>query len=480
MQRLLSLVGPTAALLVLAACGPQLPLGDGVDRALGGKAEALDKANDPSNLFDELAEPEHRRYFGTIAGGQVYGREILTEIWLMREGGLAAPLDELLSPIASYELLFRHRGAQQQRLFVRAGCGGQAVGDDRCRTWSYDEWQSHIVGKHGARAFERFSSDLLPPSFPANGGTVRQRPLVIGPATAWEHAYHGELRAMWPRDWRGHCNGWTGYHLSDEPVPRAALSVRFDGERLIRCEQGTPRCVHFSKRALGGLMSELHFNATTSTLGERCNEAVPGRTDGQLTVSSCRDLNPAAWHIAVTALIGSNAVNGARIAMDDAAAAPVWNYPIAAYGILEQRDARPEEIEQGYSNSRGVTFKYVKMAFANEPAWTSLVRAQFRASINDALLIGAARTLEYLLEVDSDGQIVGGSWLGFNREHHPDMLWTMHNHRGGKEDADDLGPQDPEKWRPWMDNPFLSYAHVRALIACANSSRPSCPAALPR
>ena len=145
MQRRLLSLCCLGSLLVVSACGPPAPVADHAADAVDGKGEALNRANDPANLFDALGEAEYRRFPATFSGGHHDGREIRTEIWPMDEGGLAAPLDETLSPLASYELLFRHRGVQQEQLLVRARCGGQAIEDDRCRTWSHAEWESYIA-----------------------------------------------------------------------------------------------------------------------------------------------------------------------------------------------------------------------------------------------------------------------------------------------------------------------------------------------
>ena len=65
-----------------------------------------------------------------------------------------------------------------------------------------------------------------------------------------------------------------------------------------------------------------------------------------------------------------------------------------------------------------------------------------------------ADTYEYILELDAQGLIIGGEWLGANRKNHPDFLW--------------LPTGEPY---PTTAEGFISYENVKRLLELSTSSR---------
>jgi hypothetical protein len=83
--------------------------------------------------------------------------------------------------------------------------------------------------------------------------------------------------------------------------------------------------------------------------------------------------------------------------------------------------------------------------------------------------------LHFILELDDAGKVLGGEWLKApsytngpdGKEIHPDFFWMATKVNGWGEDADDMGGDN--------DNPYVSYAAVRALLDCANDANTCAP-----
>src|SRR5690606_29435442 len=83
--------------------------------------------------------------------------------------------------------------------------------------------------------------------------------------------------------------------------------------------------------------------------------------------------------------------------------------------------------------------------------------------------------LNYVLEMDANDVILGGEWIERpevtwgtdNKKLHPDFLWMAIDPVGYGEASDDTGGND--------DNPYLSYANVKALLTCANAPSTCAP-----
>ncbi|MCA9715239.1 MAG: hypothetical protein KC468_11215 [Myxococcales bacterium] len=453
---------------------------DGEDQTLGGahwvrrltddrgKAEAIDDANRANRLHPELGQDVHQKWDPTLKSGETDWDVFASNWWPQSKNGTAwrwqpgAPQDysdlsdrDRLSPLEKYDLVFNPGQPQQVAAITH------------CR------YPDYVANPQGCQKIDR----------PAVS--------VAGPATKWELEHQGVYQQFEPDSWWGHCNGWASY-VTAEPLgaPLRDIRVKLDGDKVTECADASdPACMLFRMGDIEALMTELYFSDQATFTGRRCNASPDDiATDeyGRPTDVRCRDLNPGSFHIALVGLLGRGAKHlatgeqGARPAfvIDHNYDWEVWNFPVVKYEIKTW-----EEIDRKAANEL-VGAAGSSYAFNDQATRFIRVRLDYwmvsdGVSVNEMLKQASARAvaphqveLNYVLELDDAGTILGGEWTEGVPEFawsdgvdsktlHPDFAWMAVDPQGWGEGADDEGGDD--------DNPHLRYSHVKALLECANN-----------
>lgn len=232
---------------------------------------------------------------------------------------------------------------------------------------------------------------------------------LLSPAEKFDIAfqrYNYPLRAEVSRtvspnasDWDGICHGWAPATINhDEPV---AFSVKnADGIQ-----------VNFGSADIKALLSYGYASnidsSSESHMGLRCNF---GRwTGGQRACD--QDLNAGAFHIILTNELG---IKKRAFVADLDRYEQVWNQPIAAYRVGSISKARKPSQGAAASAVKEVVVK-VKVFFVNESKPSKFPVMGTKDQNFDAV------DYEYSLELNSAGNIVGGTWISDKR---PDFVWT--------------------------------------------------------
>jgi hypothetical protein len=158
----------------------------------------------------------------------------------------------------------------------------------------------------------------------------------------------------------------------------------------------------------------------------------------------------------------------------------VWNFPVVRFELIEQEDVTEQAAHElvgatgiDYAfNVQATAFKRVRLAYFmvsdGVPAHQLFTRADQR---NISL---SRHELNYVLELDASGQVLGGEWIAHptftwndSKSLHPDFMWMGTSHRGAGESDDDLGGSG--------DNPYVAYSKARALLLCANDPQTCAP-----
>jgi hypothetical protein len=236
--------------------------------------------------------------------------------------------------------------------------------------------------------------------------------------TANEHASGGAVES-----WFGYCAGWANASVMLARPQHAVNVLAADGQTWIP----------FRPSDIKALAALLWTNgvAPARVVGTLCQEN-PVRRDpstGRADSLSCRNTNPATFHLAVTNQLGAA---GRSLLIDSDSGYQVWNQPVLSYsysyfhpatgkaGSLEESRVRVELLPQdpfrlmrapGTAFVVGIetrlTFVYQTRPRAEDldnPAWDELRNPVYR----------------YELELDASGKIIGGEWLV---RLHPDVLW---------------------------------------------------------
>lgn len=142
---------------------------------------------------------------------------------------------------------------------------------------------------------------------------------------------------------------------------------------------------------------------------------------------ACNDTNPGAFHIVLANMMG---IQKRSFGLDVTRDAEVWNQAVAAYqsqvvkeftGDAISDDAAPGTVKE--IQLRTTLLYTTEMAPAWEPFGDDKNLQSYHVAVGDVYR-GADgrqfRALEYKIELDRAGRIIGGSWVSRTR---PDFLW---------------------------------------------------------
>jgi hypothetical protein len=230
--------------------------------------------------------------------------------------------------------------------------------------------------------------------------------------------------------WEGICHGWAQAAIHHaEPARREMLS------------RSTGVTVPFGSADVKALLDFYYANiqgknAPYARLGNRCkvNGKVPGEAFPEDTFrempslelrnsKDCADVNAGAFHVTITNMIGR--FDKGFIADVDRFN-DVWNQPVGEY----ESEIVGEEAPTFQERSNGIVRKLrvkTKMTYGDELNLLSPDYAHeeggFMSMDPVTLTVDqtfATRNYEYILELDSIDNIVGGTWVSDSR---PDFIW---------------------------------------------------------
>jgi len=269
-----------------------------------------------------------------------------------------------------------------------------------------------------------------------------------------DYRYHYKLSpqgSWYPKNgmvsWVGICDGWTVASLH---TPRPVRTIRVRG--------ATGQMITFYPDDLKALASHLFARAGSwlgiERVGNRCQARKSGRGEG------CDDIDAGLWHAAVMNRIG---IDHRGFVIDVDNNFKVNNHPVFGYDVQyfnpvsgmtgtilkstvpvdQVRPAGPAGFSPDTAMIVGVRMSLTMLDYA----WPTGEEV-------DSPKFDKLRTASYvyLLEMDSQGQILGGQWQG-KAESQPDMIWMIAPNQlawsSTSTEADDgmvLDPKNPEIW----------------------------------
>jgi hypothetical protein len=187
--------------------------------------------------------------------------------------------------------------------------------------------------------------------------------------------------------WTGLCHGWAEASIT-HPPPKEKTVVNSD-----------KISVSFGYSDLGGILSHYYgtMRGRVKFLGKRC------RSTDSNTVA-CSGINAGSFHIVITNFIEKQK----SFIIDVSRGKEVWNHPVAGYEY-KVIDERAPSKNASYLAIREVKVK-MEMSYmlSSLESWR---RKEIKPGIKNYI---------YWLELDENGQVVGGSWVTHER---PDFAW---------------------------------------------------------
>ena len=211
------------------------------------------------------------------------------------------------------------------------------------------------------------------------------------------------------KEWEGLCHGWAPASIL-YPEPRPVVMVNGDG---LRIPFGASDVKSLLTHYLGVVVFDQKRAGVYKYLGLACREDLTtdeARRGIAADSPSCRDMNAGAFHVTLANEVG---IKKSSFIVDIQRDSQIWNQPVMSYYT--------EVVGQGVRTPRTsplakkLVRMHTKMRFAAE------VQAHWSALANGEANRSVVTNYTYDLELDAQGRIIGGEWLGWER---PDFLWS--------------------------------------------------------
>ena len=192
--------------------------------------------------------------------------------------------------------------------------------------------------------------------------------------------------------WTGYCHGWAPASLeTDEPTPVTmvnddGIEIRFGSSDI------KALLTYFYAEVVSADYVGQDYSVERLGMGTACGS-------GEIWDPSCYDTNPAAFHIALTNLIGLRQMG---FVMDVDPTYEKWNQPVYGYQSRALETLQPREGTNPEVDSIKIIQTQVSWGMEIEPQWEPLG--------SDAQ-VTKTQDYFYSLELSSDGEILGGQWV---------------------------------------------------------------------
>ncbi|MGE0395272.1 MAG: proprotein convertase P-domain-containing protein [Kofleriaceae bacterium] len=208
--------------------------------------------------------------------------------------------------------------------------------------------------------------------------------------------------------WWGTCHAWSPAALM-EPEPQHPVTVNG---------------VEFTVGDIKALIQNAYDSTSAVMLGGRCNAETIEHSPTMSANNECSDVNPGALHVILTNFLG---IAQLPLVEDRTANFEVWNQPVLKYEVTKQAEISKTKANQCVGNGSGSTWTYN----------TSAKKLyEVRVTVTYLSESGASNTphgfedntseddYHYILELNSDGKVIGGRYCTDSTNSHIDFLWS--------------------------------------------------------
>lgn len=229
----------------------------------------------------------------------------------------------------------------------------------------------------------------------------------VNRAALWEANNH----AASDTQWAGHCNGLS-----------AAAARHGEPTRPV-----VRNGIRFEAYDIKALLAEIYMGGNYFFLGGmRCQSVNDQAPNPDLDrefyhiMGECEDVNPGTFHVSLANWVGKL---GKSLVFDLSRNNQVWNYPLYRYASTAKEVSADEAL--AVIGSR-------QSAYVFNPKATKLLQVYTSLTYADALPEEQAPAgvhskvvhVEYIIEVNDQGEIIGGEWAFNSRNDHPDFIWA--------------------------------------------------------
>lgn len=199
--------------------------------------------------------------------------------------------------------------------------------------------------------------------------------------------------------WEGMCHGWSPATMNHEE-PRPKLIKNPDGIDI-------PFGSTDIKALLSYYYAYIYRAPDTFQVGRRCYKGPFLNFD-----KDCHeDMNAGSFHIILTNRIG---IDGKGFIADMERFEQVWNHPFMGYDSQLIRETKPTSDSAPGTTKRQELRTTVTYLDENGHDWHPVIGTDKQLT--------KTVIYQYVVELNSSGEIIGGEWIS---KHRPDFLWMM-------------------------------------------------------
>jgi len=209
--------------------------------------------------------------------------------------------------------------------------------------------------------------------------------------------------------WWGTCHAWTPASLM---LPEPQHAVEMNGQK-------------FEVADIKALAQNIFDRTSAVMLGGRCNnEEITHDVAGSAN-DACSDVNPGSLHVIVTNFLG---LRQAPLIEDRTANYEVWNQPMLGYEITKQAQVSNTAANACVGQTSNVR-KWSYNTAAKKLYEVRMTTTYLSESGAEAYPVGwenntSQDDYHYILELNSEGKIIGGRYCTDSTNTHVDFLWS--------------------------------------------------------
>lgn len=328
-------------------------------------------------------------------------------------------------------------------------------GKARNALWSDDYWARYAGGlayRYAAPGFWinpnkpkpndwKIPSDYILKKMPAAAMVKANRTHLLSPAEKYDllvgdtgnpknpkqsgytltRSFLSEITAK-TQAWEGSCDGWAFASINEKPPVRSVKVKNVAGQEII-----------FYPSDIRALLTLLYSDYRIASFGSDCYDKKPALDGaGRARDQGCRDTNPGLFH---TVLVNQIGIGKRGFTMDTDFSAETWNYPVKSYKLQYFNP----QTNQSYMNPMhsAVSIKdYTRDRYALHRSHrvASVIGVNVQLDYQIEALPTTASKLDhnyersfsngyrYDLELDAEGNIIGGEWDQGSQQNHPDLV----------------------------------------------------------
>ncbi|MGB1310067.1 MAG: hypothetical protein ACPG47_02600 [Leucothrix sp.] len=228
--------------------------------------------------------------------------------------------------------------------------------------------------------------------------------------------------------WEGSCDGWA-YAAYNEAPPVKAVNV----------QNLAGQAITFYPSDIRALLTLLYSGYRVSSFGDKCHSPKPATdAQGRLVDTNCRDTSPADFH---TVLINQVGIGQRGFSVDTDYAKEVWNQPVKSFKLKYFNPQTFAVHANGYdAKIHKSQFSRDRFAAHRDARGTHIVgvdvdvQYQMEAfpkvthHLSPSHEKVASTSYRYDLEIDAQGNIIGGEWDISAQRNHPDLITYVATH----------------------------------------------------